>query len=232
MSTGGALPLLSVFFLFGLVSTMKISAHQSHVNGNKGGSLLLSTYYTLTQPITWLQIRWELLGSKPTALTICTVRSEETSHTETNNTLNFKQFPPEGYEHRMNIVPTNGSLLIKDLRTSDSGIYRVTVRDAMNSSFTAINVTVNNIASRTIARSQSCTDEFLKNESPTYQVQAGGLGTEPPPQCSCTNSSTVDFATSAWIILGSRASSIFITLLFMFIIRMRKRKGLQFRRKI
>ncbi|KAM4706760.1 HEPACAM family member 2-like isoform 2-T2 [Discoglossus pictus] len=210
MSTGGALPLLSVFFLFGLVSTMKISAHQSHVNGNKGGSLLLSTYYTLTQPITWLQIRWELLGSKPTALTICTVRSEETSHTETNNTLNFKQFPPEGYEHRMNIVPTNGSLLIKDLRTSDSGIYRVTVRDAMNSSFTAINVTVNNID----------------------QVQAGGLGTEPPPQCSCTNSSTVDFATSAWIILGSRASSIFITLLFMFIIRMRKRKGLQFRRKI
>ncbi|XP_053560358.1 uncharacterized protein LOC128650439 [Bombina bombina] len=181
----------------GLTRKLSISTHQSHVKGIQGQTLELAISYQITQPITFMQIQWDLLSSPTVTLVMCTIRSINVG---TANEPRITQVPPRCYKNRMDITLENGSLIIKGLRKNDTGIYQVTLRDSVRSVVATINVTVEDIG----------------------EVQ---VGTQVPDVCYCaTNSSSVGFNTLAWTIMGSRLSSILITLIVLVGIKIIKSK--------
>ncbi|XP_073514044.1 uncharacterized protein [Phyllobates terribilis] len=115
------------------------------------------------------------------------------------NLSGSKMFPENGFESRMTIDPESGSLIIKHLKMEDGGIYNVSVLDNEHENWTLINVTVL-----------------------PAQTEAPAAVLEGPCLCS-SNSSSASVPLSAWILLSSRVSSIFIALLVLFGIHFKNR---------
>ncbi|CAN2391549.1 hypothetical protein PRIEUP_LOCUS1589 [Pristimantis euphronides] len=118
---------------------------------------------------------------------------------------NHRMFPENGYESRMTIDPKSGSLMVKHLKMEDSGTYNVSVLDTQVERWTLINVTV--LSART--------------EAPVSSAVV-----EDSSDCSCNSS----VPSSAWVVLGCRVSSIFITFLILLGIHFRSRKRPRCRR--
>ncbi|XP_063315831.1 uncharacterized protein LOC134615274 [Pelobates fuscus] len=196
--------LLQILFVTGSVGAVSITVHQLHVGGYENSSVILSTSYDLSKPLTWLQIRWELVSlSPPLQLVICTIRSSEEGSI-------IKQFPENGYEDRMFITPENGSLTINHMQNNDSGLYRVTIRDKQVSEIATINVTV-------FEKNQEFVDIEIEDN---LEVTADENKTSHKPRtlahCICSdNSTSVDLHTTAWIFFGSRISSALLSLIML-----------------
>ncbi|XP_041435277.1 hepatocyte cell adhesion molecule-like [Xenopus laevis] len=195
---GVAILLLSLIIFTGSSEALSISSSQSHVQGTRNNSLLLSISYSSPET-NWIQIKWELLDSN-TELVRCTIR--ETNSSSMEESLNIKMFPPKGYEGRMNIIPKNGSLVIRHLAQNDNGIYRVTLRDSNTVVSTTINVTVEE-PGKSISSVWEHAPAIPNNTK---------MEMEMAPYCFCTsNSSSVSLPATAGIILGSRIVTILLT---------------------
>ncbi|CAH2299144.1 transmembrane and immunoglobulin domain-containing 1-like [Pelobates cultripes] len=177
--------LLIFHSLLGSVCALSISASQLSIDEYEGSSVVLSTSYSLTNPKDVLRIKWELDGTSPTTLGVCTKKENSTSH-----------FPSSGYERRMRVVPENGSLIINRLQKKDSGKYRVTIYDASQSDSVTITVTV--------------LESDFQDFNTTMTPQTSFV-------CFCpSNITNISKSSLAWIFLGTRLSSVFILLAFVF----------------
>ncbi|XP_044130537.1 uncharacterized protein LOC122923445 [Bufo gargarizans] len=177
------LSVLGVLTVIGCVGALTISSAQTHVTGYENDSIILAVSYQISNTTDWLQIRWDMVHPKHVHLIICTVQSG----TQPKHSM----FPENGYESRMTIIPENGSLNITHLKMEDSGTYKVSMLNNELEKEMLINFTVLPV----------------RTEDPAPVADTGGY-------CICSgNISSVDVATSAWILLGRRLSSIFIAVL-------------------
>ncbi|XP_066430692.1 uncharacterized protein [Eleutherodactylus coqui] len=183
MRAHNLLSILGVLTITGYLEALTISAAQPQVIGYENDSIVLAVSYETDSRTNWLQIRWNIIHPKPLHLIICTIRS--------GNLSNHIMFPENGYESRMTVDPKSGSLKVKHLKTEDGGTYNVSILDTQLERWTLINVTV------------------LRN---TTEERLSVAATENPALCLC-NSTSVNVPTSAWILLGSRLSSVLIAVL-------------------
>ncbi|OCT99091.1 hepatocyte cell adhesion molecule [Xenopus laevis] len=203
---GVALLLLRLFIITGSCEALNISASQPHVRGTRNNSLLLSTTYNFPPETNWIQIKWELLEPK-TELVRCSIHKPNSASEE--ESLRIKTFPPEGFEGRMQIIPENGSLVIRHLTQSDNGVYQVTLRDSKIVVSTTINVTVEDPVKSTSSVLEHA--PVIPNNTETR------MENQMAPYCFCTsNSSSISMPTSAGIVLGSRIFTILFTLAVFF----------------
>lgn len=187
------LSILAVLMVTGYVGALTISAVQPEVTGYEKDSIVLGMSYQTSNKVAWRQIRWNIVYPKSVHLIICTIRSE--------NISDHIMFPENGYDSRMIIDPESGSLKIKHLKMEDGGTYNVSILDNQHEKWALINVTVLTAGTEGSVRAAI---------------------TEGPCICS-GNGSSVNVPTSAWILLSSRVSSVFISLLVLLVIHWRNR---------
>ncbi|XP_063809986.1 uncharacterized protein LOC135030174 [Pseudophryne corroboree] len=220
MCPGQVPSLLCLLTVTSAVGALYIFAAQSQVTGCENGSTMLAVSYKICKEIQWLQIRWELvIDTKPVQLVICTIQPLNSSKKE----LDFRIYPPNGFEKRMTIIPHNGSLKIEHLKVTDSGTYKVSVLDSNLTVYTNINLTVSSFINVPKNCVQSEGHEQEKQEEEEEEEEEKGPVTEGHCICPSYNSS-IDVATSAWIFLSSRLSSTFLILLVLFGLQVKNRK--------
>ncbi|KFP73337.1 hypothetical protein N311_07587, partial [Apaloderma vittatum] len=102
-----------------------IQVHQDSVNGTVGQSVLLPVSYRFEgAPHFPVSIRWTF-GNSSDPLITCTVNCSAGDGGVPRN-CSANHFPHRAYHGRTEIFPENGSLLLRHLQLSDSGVYRVT----------------------------------------------------------------------------------------------------------
>ncbi|KGL89837.1 HEPACAM family member 2, partial [Charadrius vociferus] len=103
-----------------------VDVRQELVHGTRGQSALLPVSYRFGgAPQFPVTIRWVFSNSSHT-LIICTVQNCSLGAGGALSNCSAKFFPHSVYGGRAELFPENGSLLLRDLRFSDSGVYVVT----------------------------------------------------------------------------------------------------------
>ncbi|XP_065702710.1 uncharacterized protein [Patagioenas fasciata] len=103
-----------------------IEIHQDPVNGTVGQSVLLPVSYRFAgAPHFPVSISWTFNSSLDKLVT-CTVRNCSLGAGGAPSNCSANCFPKPTNNSRAELFPENGSLLLRDLRLSDSGVYSVT----------------------------------------------------------------------------------------------------------
>ncbi|XP_072921227.1 uncharacterized protein [Hemitrygon akajei] len=108
-------------------SLVTVNVREREVNGTVGQSALLSVSYGTSTLCSVLMVEWHLDPDK-TALVQLT-RSHCSPHPDRPG-YNCSDRPlviTPSHEGRVHLYPDNGSLLLQDLRSSDSGVYVMSV---------------------------------------------------------------------------------------------------------
>ncbi|XP_069488492.1 HEPACAM family member 2-like [Ambystoma mexicanum] len=125
----------------GPVMGLQIVVPQDVVAGKEGHPVILQTSYRLSQPSTFLQIRWSHLSSSSKVITIHTIRNVSASNG--SYALDEKPFIPLAeYRDRVTLFPRNGSLVIQKMLPSDQGLYEFFLKDSRSNAAAIINVTL------------------------------------------------------------------------------------------
>ncbi|XP_055521960.1 uncharacterized protein LOC129716097 [Leucoraja erinacea] len=134
--------LLSLFF-FASGCRVSVSVLDREVNGTVGRSALLASCYSTPDPCSQLRVEWRLHPSTTPLVSLnrpnCTSyvrlsRSNCPPHTDRpacNCSVRWVASP--SLTGRVQLYPENGSLLLRDLRRSDSGVYEISVYTGGNS---------------------------------------------------------------------------------------------------
>lgn len=105
-----------------------IKIHQDSINSTMGQSVLLPVSYGFDgAPHFPVSIAWRF-GNNQDALITCTVLNCSLGAGGAPSHCFAKHFPRSTYNSRAELFPENGSLLLRDLQLSDSGVYHVTFR--------------------------------------------------------------------------------------------------------
>ncbi|XP_067830148.1 hepatic and glial cell adhesion molecule-like [Heptranchias perlo] len=110
-------------------SRVTVRVDQSEVNGTVNQSVLLPvsySYSTLTLKYSILTIKWFLFPSDTPCATLTRLNCSLTPDKSGYNCSDHQQDGP-AYKHRVHIYPENGSLLLRDLQSNDSGVYVISV---------------------------------------------------------------------------------------------------------
>ncbi|NXI69786.1 HECA2 protein, partial [Anseranas semipalmata] len=103
-----------------------IEIPQDTVNGTVGQSVLLPVSYRFNStPQFPVAIRW-MFGTGSHAIISCSVPSCSLGAGGAPESCSTRCFPAPAYRGRFELFPENASLLLRDLRLSDSGVYSVT----------------------------------------------------------------------------------------------------------
>ncbi|XP_051899502.1 uncharacterized protein LOC127585841 [Pristis pectinata] len=101
------------------VATLRV--HQNRVNGSVGHSVLLPASYTISEPQGYLRIKWTRAGKR--IVEYRCISEQNSNPKECSHIMSFS----DHYEHRIVLYPGNASLLLKDLKINDSGIYELSI---------------------------------------------------------------------------------------------------------
>ncbi|XP_068122307.1 uncharacterized protein [Hyperolius riggenbachi] len=208
MGSGLCLSVMCLLTVTGIAGALNFSIKEPEVTVYERTSIILPVaYYTEVEP-DWFQIRWDIYeNSTLVQLVICTIQADNSSQPPDEKSI--KQFPPQGYEKRMTIFPWNGSLMIHHLMMKDTGTYRAYFLDSKTFIETYINITVIPVPTQE--------PEEVFTTEPETLLRDGR-------QCICATNSSVDVPTSAWIILSSRLTSVFIALLVILSLHIHNKK--------
>ncbi|XP_076203798.1 uncharacterized protein LOC143164759 isoform X2 [Aptenodytes patagonicus] len=118
----------SLLLLLGGNLGVVIEIHQDLVNGTVGQSVLLPVSYRFDgAPPFPVSIVWTFTNSLST-LIACTLLNCSVGAGGDPSGCSAKCFPHLTYRGRAELFPENGSLLLRDLKLSDSGVYSVAFR--------------------------------------------------------------------------------------------------------
>ncbi|XP_075018674.1 uncharacterized protein LOC142087858 isoform X2 [Calonectris borealis] len=105
-----------------------VEIHQDSINGTVGQSVLLPVSYRFDgAPGFPVSILWTFSNSPDTLIT-CTVLNCSLGAGGAPSGCSAKCFSHSTYRGRAELFPQNGSLLLRDLQLSDSGVYSVAFR--------------------------------------------------------------------------------------------------------
>ncbi|XP_041068142.1 uncharacterized protein LOC121291131 [Carcharodon carcharias] len=120
--------LLSSYFisLSASGSGVTVRVQQRELNGTVTHSVLLPVSYSTLTPYSALNIQWLLFPGQTPFVSL--IRSSCSRHPDRPgyNCSDRTETGPS-YRHRVHLYPGNGSLLLRDLQPSDSGVYVITV---------------------------------------------------------------------------------------------------------
>ncbi|KAM6354339.1 uncharacterized protein FN964_007544 [Alca torda] len=103
-----------------------VQIHQDSLNGTVGQSVLLPVSYTFDAATRFpLSIFWRFRNSSDTVIT-CAVSNCSLGPGGAPRNCSATCFPKPTYHRRAELFPENGSLLLRHLKLSDSGVYSVT----------------------------------------------------------------------------------------------------------
>ncbi|XP_062904288.1 uncharacterized protein LOC134346691 isoform X5 [Mobula hypostoma] len=114
-------------------SLVAASVREREVNGIVGQSALLSGSYCKPDPGSELTVKWNLYPD-PTPL-VKLIRTQCSPHPDKPGyNCSDRLIITPSHRGRVHLYPDNGSLLLCDLRSSDSGVYAISVYCGGNSS--------------------------------------------------------------------------------------------------
>ncbi|XP_014811474.1 PREDICTED: uncharacterized protein LOC106896204 [Calidris pugnax] len=123
----------SVLLLLGGTLAVRVQIHQDSVNGTVGQSVLLNISYMFDEASRFpLSICWMFHNSSKVILT-CAVQNCSLDAGGAPSNCSATCFPPPPKRGRAELFPDNGSLLLRDLKLSDSGVYVVTFKEPSQS---------------------------------------------------------------------------------------------------
>ncbi|XP_072733297.1 uncharacterized protein [Ciconia boyciana] len=118
----------SLLLLLGGNLGVLLNIHQDLVNGTVGQSVLLPLSYRFSRaPCFPVSIVWTFTNSTDTLIS-CTLLNCSLGAGGDPSNCSAKCFPHPAYRRRAELFPENGSLLLRDLQLSDSGVYSVSFR--------------------------------------------------------------------------------------------------------
>ncbi|XP_074457086.1 uncharacterized protein LOC141748615 isoform X1 [Larus michahellis] len=116
----------SLLLLLGGSLAVLVQIHQDSLNGTVGQSVLLPVSYTVDAASRFpVSIHWTFRNSSNTIIT-CTVSNCSLGPGGAPRNCSASCFPKHTYRGRAELFPENGSLLLRHLKLSDSGVYSVT----------------------------------------------------------------------------------------------------------
>ncbi|KAM6252615.1 uncharacterized protein M6G45_008816 isoform 2-T2 [Spheniscus humboldti] len=119
----------SLLLLFGGNLGVLIEIHQHLVNGTVGQSVLLPVSYRFGgAPHFPVSIDWKFTSNSLNTLITCTLLNCSLGAGGAPSACSAKCFPHSTYRGRAELFPKNGSLLLRDLKLRDSGVYSVVFR--------------------------------------------------------------------------------------------------------
>ncbi|XP_032903440.1 uncharacterized protein LOC116990025 [Amblyraja radiata] len=114
-------------------SSVSVIVRDREVNGTVGRSALLASCYSTPDLCSQLTLQWRLHDSTTPLVRLS--RSDCSPHTDRpgcNCSVRWKTSP--SHTGRVHLYPENGSLLLRDLRRTDSGVYEISVYSGGNNS--------------------------------------------------------------------------------------------------
>ncbi|RXM33424.1 HEPACAM family member 2 [Acipenser ruthenus] len=155
--------------------TLRVTTNQSLVVGFENQSVLLPAVYILSEQPLFMQINWDF-GMTPVILQTIHFQGGKAFEDPKKSFVSEKQ-----YQGRVAVFPQNGSLLIKNLTLSDSGTYKITVKNSQTGSPQSMHVVLkvlqNEEASSTYLGLEG--DEVNSTEAPpcqSHRVVRSGVG--------------------------------------------------------
>ncbi|XP_074910289.1 uncharacterized protein LOC142043249 [Buteo buteo] len=127
-SLQGCCTLCSILMLVGGNLAVLVKIHQDSINGTEGQSVLLPVSYGFAgAPQYPMKIVWNSSNMHDELVT-CSVLKCSLDAGGVPRLCSALTFYHDTYRNRSKLFPTNGSLLLSDLRLSDSGVYSVTFK--------------------------------------------------------------------------------------------------------
>ncbi|OXB58703.1 hypothetical protein ASZ78_016875 [Callipepla squamata] len=116
-----------LLLLLGQSLALLIEIPQDVVSGTVGQSVLLPVSYRVNSSLRFpVSIRWKFGNSRQVIITTCSVQNCSLDAWGAPSKCSALYFPHAKYRDRVEVFPENASLLLWDLRLSDSGLYSVT----------------------------------------------------------------------------------------------------------
>ncbi|XP_067865683.1 uncharacterized protein [Heterodontus francisci] len=114
-------------------SRVTLSVHQREVNETVHQSVLLPVSYSTLTPYSTLTIEWCLFPGYTPFVRLMRSNCSPDPDRSAYNCSDHRVTTPS-YRERIHLYPENGSLLLRDLQLSDSGVYLITVYRGGNTS--------------------------------------------------------------------------------------------------